>query len=207
MKKEVEHDSEHSLLIPLFSRFIEWGNENFTLSRWLFRKSKKIFVKLELMMVAVAIICFGILLTIRFFPFWLGLLISILLIQRVIEFFIVYTRNFIFNRGRIFSHFDSSEKRGEWLITVFGLNVLQVIFIFAIWYQMISSVDFGAFSHQLFAIDSLYFSFTTFVTVGYGDIFPISVLARVVTMAQMALTFYTLVIVVNGLIALHFSKK
>jgi hypothetical protein len=89
---------------------------------------------------------------------------------------------------------------------MFSLNVFQLLLIFAVWYQMISLVNPNAFSHPLHILDSLYFSFVTFVTVGYGDIFPISILAKIVTMGQMILTFYTLVIVVNGLISLHFNK-
>jgi len=46
----------------------------------------------------------------------------------------------------------------------------------------------------------------TFITVGYGDIIPLSALAKSIVMLQVALTFYTLVIVVNGLISIHFRE-
>jgi hypothetical protein len=84
--------------------------------------------------------------------------------------------------------------------------VIQIIFIFAIWYQLISFLNPEAFSQQLFALNSLYYSFITFVTVGYGDIFAKSSLAQLVVISQMAFTFYTLVIVVNGLISVHFKN-
>jgi len=205
MEQKNNNYSEHSLIISWFSRFIEWGNNNLTFSRWFFKTSKKIFMKLEIMMLVMILICLGILFSIRHFPHWLGIFVCILLIQRVLEFFIVYSRNFIFNRGRIFSQFDNIQRRGEWLITMFALNVLQIILIFATWYKMISLAIPGAFSHSLSALDSIYFSFITFVTVGYGDIYPINSLAKIVVIGQVALTFYILVIVVNGLISMHFN--
>lgn len=204
---ENENYAEPSFIIPLFSRFLEWGNKYLTLSHWFFEKNNRIFVKLEIMMTIISLSCIGILIFIQDLPVWLGIVISILLIQRVLEFFIVYSRNFIFNRGRIFLQFNNLQKSGEWLITMFGLNVIQILIVFAIWYQMISILNPFAFSQQLFAINSLYYSFTTFVTVGYGDIFARSSLAQLVVLSQMAFTFYTLVIVVNGLISVHFNNK
>ena len=159
------------------------------------------------MMIVITFVCFGLLLTIQYVPYWLAIIVCVLLIQRVLEFMIVYSRNFIFNRGRIFSIFHNHQKRGEWLIVMFALNVVQLIFIFAIWYQMISIANPEAFSHPLRVLDSLYFSFVTYITVGYGDIYPVSSLAKIGTIAQMSLFFYTLVIVINGLISIHFNKQ
>lgn len=206
MEKNKTNSFEKSFIINVFSNFIEWGNNNLTLSHWFFNKNKNIFIKLELMMVIISFICVLFLIFIRDLPIWVGVIVSILLTQRVLEFFIVYSRNFIFNRGRVFLYFKDSQKSGQWLITMFGLNVIQILFIFAIWYQMISSFNPEAFSQQLFALNSLYYSFTTFVTVGYGDIFAKSSLAQLVVISQMAFTFYTLVIVVNGLISVHFKN-
>ena len=208
MKGGINHNSEHGFITSWFSQFIEWGNRHFTLAQWLFKKAdKQIFAKLEAMMIIVTFLCLGLLFTIHIFAYWIGFLICVLLIQRLFEFFIVYSRNFIFNRGRIFSLFHSPQQRGEWLILMFGLSLAQLILIFAIWYQMISLINPGAFSTPLNIIDSLYFSFITFVTVGYGDIHPVSTFAKIVNITQMGLIFYTLVIVVNGLISLHFSRQ
>lgn len=206
MENNIDNSTEKSFILPLFSNFIEWGNNHLTLSHWFFEKNKRIFVKLELMMIAISLICVWLLFYIRDLPQWVGIVISILLIQRVLEFFIVYSRNFIFNRGRVFLHFNDNQKSGQWLLTMFGLNVIQILFVFAIWYQMISILTPGAFSQQLFALNSLYYSFMTFVTVGYGDISAISSMAQFTAVSQMAFTFYTLVIVVNGLISVHFNN-
>lgn len=207
MEKKENSDFEPSFIIPLFSNFLEWGNKNLTLSKWFFVKNKHIFVKLELMMIAISLICVWLLFYIRYLPHWLGIIISILLIQRVLEFFIVYSRNFIFNRGRVFLHFNDNQKSGQWLITMFGLNVIQILFVFAIWFQMISILNPAAFSQELFALNSLYYSFTTFLTVGYGDIYAKSSFAQMAVIGQMAFAFYTIVIVVNGLISVHFNNK
>ena len=207
MTKITNNDPEHSFIVSLSSRFIEWGNKYLTLSQWFFKKSKNIFVDLEIMMVIVTTTCLILLCVIEYLPYWLSIVISILLFQRVLEFFIVYSRNFIFNRGRIFSAFSNSQNRGEWLITMFGFNVFQIIFIFALWYRVISKIDPTAFSHPLSVLNSIYFSFVTFVTVGYGDIYPVSSLAQIVVIFQVALTFFILVIVVNGLISIHFNKN
>jgi voltage-gated potassium channel Kch len=45
----------------------------------------------------------------------------------------------------------------------------------------------ATFSHPLTRTDSLYFTVTTFSTVGYGDITPTSQTARLVVTAQMIL--------------------
>ncbi len=207
MKKNNIHNSDHSFIMPLLSSFIEWGNDNLTLSNWFFKNSKKVFIKLEIMMIVITAICIGLLFYIRYLPQWVGIIISILLIQRILEFLIVYSRNFIFNRGRIFLDFNNHQKSSEWLITMFGLNITQILIIFAIWFQMISSINPAAFSQKLFALNSLYYSYATFVTVGYGDIYAVSSIAQIVAISLMALTFYTLVIVVNGLISVHFNKN
>ncbi|MBU1683515.1 potassium channel family protein [Patescibacteria group bacterium] len=158
------------------------------------------------MMLVLTAICIALLITIHQLPYWLAFVIAILLIQRVLEFVIVYSRNFILNRGRIFSEFHDMEKRGQWLILMFSLNIIQIILIFAIWYRLISFLDPSAFSSSLNILDSFYFSIVTFLTVGYGDITPLTALPKVLVITQAILTFYTIVIVINGLISIHFRR-
>jgi len=134
-------------------------------------------------------------------------LLAILLIQRVAEFFFIYSRHFIFNEGIIFSQFGSANELGRWLIVMFGLSLAQVTLVFAIWYQLVSWLDGAAFSQPLDILGSLYFSLVTFLTIGYGDVVPVSDLARLLVIAQGLLTFYTLVIVINGMITIHFGPS
>ncbi|MBU0728035.1 hypothetical protein KKA95_05105 [Patescibacteria group bacterium] len=197
---------ERSIVIGSFRRMIEFGNRWFILSRWIFPKNKNIFYRLEVMMIVITLICVGILLYIHTFPYYLALVICLILIQRVVEFLIVYSRNFIFNQGRIFSEFPEPEIRGQWLLLMFSLNIFQIILIFAIWYRFISLISPSAFTSALTTLDSFYFSIVTFLTVGFGDITPLTTLPKVLVITQSILTFYTVVIVINGLISLHFKK-
>ena len=64
-----------------------------------------------------------------------------------------------------------------------GMPLLLVVF--ASCYVTIAGQQPGAFSEPLSRTDGLYFTVTTFSTVGYGDISPVSQLARVVVTIQM----------------------
>jgi hypothetical protein len=202
----MENIREQSILINVFSRAVEFGNKWLTLSSYIFKDDDNVFHKLEGMMFVATIICIELWLWVDNLPIVIAFIIAILLVQRVIEFVIVYCRNFIFNRGRIFTHFHNPKKRGEWLITMFAMNITQMIFVFAYWFQLISIVYPDSFTRPIGALDSLYFSLTNFVTTG-GNVYPVSDLAKIVTMLQGALTFFTLVIVINGLISIHFKEN
>jgi len=64
-----------------------------------------------------------------------------------------------------------------------GLPVFLVVF--ASMYGTIDAHQADAFSEPLSRTDGLYFTVTTFATVGYGDISPTSELARIVVTVQM----------------------
>ena len=59
--------------------------------------------------------------------------------------------------------------------------------VFAMLYVMISLSDTSAFTEVLQPFNSYYFALTVLATVGFGDITPVTTLARSVTMVQMAL--------------------
>jgi len=205
MEQDVQ--PKRGVIVDYFSRLVDFGNKWFTLSSWIFSSGEHIFRKLEKMMLFITLLCVVLLLTIDQFPYWAAFVICLILIQRVIEFLIVYSRNFIFNRGRIFSDFRDPRRRGQWLILMFSFNIIQIVFIFAIWYRTISFWAPASFSRALDILDSLYFSVVTFLTVGYGDIIPKSDLAKGLVILQLILTFYTIVIVINGVISIHFRGR
>lgn len=67
-----------------------------------------------------------------------------------------------------------------------GICVYLLIgFVWALLYGITASLDSGAFSQPIIEIDSygraVYFSFTTLTTLGYGDIIPVSSLAKMLT--------------------------
>ncbi|MEO0948886.1 MAG: ion channel, partial [Cyanobacteria bacterium J06641_5] len=58
--------------------------------------------------------------------------------------------------------------------------------VWALFYGIVASLDAGAFSQAIFDGSSsysnpIYFSFATLTTLGYGDIVPVSPIARVLT--------------------------
>jgi len=64
-----------------------------------------------------------------------------------------------------------------------GVPVLLVVFAAA--YVTVDTQQAGAFNASLTRTDSLYFTMTTFATVGYGDIVPVTQLARLLVTIQM----------------------
>lgn len=171
---EPEPQKHHTFIVHAFSAFIEWGNQWLTLSHWAFKPNEFIFVKVEAMMIAINTLCLGLLFVIHKVPAFLLPFIYALFVQRIAEFVIVYSRNFIFKRGRVYSQMHSDLNRGVWLILMFSLSLVQVILVFASWYRAISFSNPGAFSQPLGILDSVYFSMVTFLTIGFGDIVPVS---------------------------------
>jgi hypothetical protein len=64
-----------------------------------------------------------------------------------------------------------------------GLPLL--LLLFASTYVVISHNASASFTEALSHTDALYFTVTVFSTVGFGDIVPVSEIARIVTMTQM----------------------
>jgi hypothetical protein len=78
------------------------------------------------------------------------------------------------------------------LLTVFAA-VLYVEGIFANAYYWLSHRSPGAFGETLSRIDAAYFTVSTAMTTGLGDIHPLSGTARLVVMAQMIISGFLLV--------------
>ena len=57
--------------------------------------------------------------------------------------------------------------------------------VFSTTHYLINGLDPGSYSEPMTRFDALYFTMTTFATVGFGDITPVSVPARFVTLLQM----------------------
>lgn len=73
------------------------------------------------------------------------------------------------------------------LRAVGALSVSLPLFlvIFSATYYLMARSDPAGFSEPLTKLDAAYFTVTAFATVGFGDIVPVSQVARAVTMAQM----------------------
>jgi voltage-gated potassium channel len=70
-------------------------------------------------------------------------------------------------------------------IEAIALSLPLFLLLFAGTYSVLSSTDPDNFTQPLTRIDSLYFVITVFATVGFGDISPVSELARVLVSVQM----------------------
>ena len=64
-------------------------------------------------------------------------------------------------------------------------TLLMFLCLFALLYSSMSLTDPSSFSEPLSKTDALYFTTSTFATVGFGDITPVTQLARAVVSAQM----------------------
>ena len=70
-------------------------------------------------------------------------------------------------------------------IRVIALGLPLLLVLFAATYITVDGQQSNAFSEPLSRTDGLYFTVTTFATVGYGDISPQTELARVLVTVQM----------------------
>ena len=206
LEPEQKEEMHESWLLALFSGVMEWGNRWLTRSG-LFLKDGAIFVKLEMLLALGTVFCVSALFWIHLLPPTGAMVLALLLVQRPVEFVVVYCRNFILNRGRIYSHFPDENIRGQWLLIMFGLNILQLLFVFATWYRLISLQNPAAFNHPIGVLDSLYFSVVTFITIGYAEVFAETALPKILVILESLSFFFTLVVVINGLISLHFRQR
>lgn len=74
------------------------------------------------------------------------------------------------------------------------------LILFAAVYVIMVREDPHAFTQELTRIDALYFVVTVFATVGFGDISPVSELARVVVTVQMVCDLLVLGVVVRAML-------
>ncbi|XAS65689.1 potassium channel family protein [Micrococcaceae bacterium Sec5.8] len=77
-------------------------------------------------------------------------------------------------------------------------TILMFLCLFALLYTSMSATDPSAFTEPLNRLDALYFTTVTFATVGYGDITPVSQLARAVVTIQMIAGLGALVLVAKA---------
>ena len=78
-----------------------------------------------------------------------------------------------------------------------GLVIPVFLILFASIYLSLSETVPGNFSEALNHTDSLYFTVTVFATVGFGDVAPVTAVARLLTSSQMLLDLVVLSAVVR----------
>jgi Ion channel len=102
-----------------------------------------------------------------------------------------------------------SSQPGIRAIEAVACSLPLFLLLFASTYFLMSADASGSFSQaHLSKTDALYFTVTTFATVGYGDISPTSESARVIVMSQMILDLLILGLGINAFVsAVRFSRK
>lgn len=105
-------------------------------------------------------------------------------------------------------HAGSGKKSTSAAVFNIILSVITGILFFAINYFYISTVTPHAFNGHLGTtpisklIGCLYYSVITFSTIGYGDIVPVSNLARIVVMGEVLYSMFILVLVISSFTSL-----
>jgi voltage-gated potassium channel len=74
-------------------------------------------------------------------------------------------------------------------------TIVMFLCLFALLYTSMSTTDRSSFSEPLSKVDALYFTTSTFATVGFGDITPANQLARAIVSVQMIADLGVLVLV------------
>ena len=64
-------------------------------------------------------------------------------------------------------------------------SVVLILCLFALLYASMSATDAASFTEPLSKVDALYFTTATFATVGFGDISPVTEMARGIVSVQM----------------------
>lgn len=86
---------------------------------------------------------------------------------------------------------------GVQAVATLAVSVPLFMVLFAAAYFAMSEADAGRFSEPLTRFDALYFSITTFSTVGFGDIYAVTGSARAVVTTEMVLTMVLVGVIVR----------
>ena len=86
-------------------------------------------------------------------------------------------------------------------VEALALSLPLFLVMFAVVYYLLAGSDPRAFTEPLTRTDSLYFVVTVFATVGFGDIAPVSEVARALTTVQMVLDLLLIGLVLKVFLA------
>lgn len=122
---------------------------------------------------------------------WIPILVVFLALSKVI-FFTVYSFTQI---NKLITHRHSASS----LVWIFGLTIFIMIFSFASDYACLAGFDKSAFifgsepSFWRLLFEAFYFSMVTFASIGYGDIVPVTMLAKILVMIEIGQSFLLIV--------------
>jgi voltage-gated potassium channel len=85
-------------------------------------------------------------------------------------------------------------------LTVLSAIIPLYIVLFAAGYYALGVGEPQSFSQLISRTDALYFTITVFSTVGFGDIAPVTELARIITTVQMVVNLLILGVLLNAVV-------
>jgi hypothetical protein len=140
------------------------------------------------------------------------LFIRILFILRLWEILIINTWMFLFRQTASKVSNTESYENDIRLFILLVFQYITIILMYASFYFSVYTCDPSSFSVGSQTTGSvftwLYFSIVTIATVGYGDITPVSVLAKLVTISEILFgMFFVLLFVTNILSKIKFNWK
>ena len=136
---------------------------------------------------------------------WIPILVVFLALSKV-AFFTLYSFTQI-NKSIAHRHSVSS------VVWIFGLTIFLMIFSFASDYACLAGFDESAFIfgsepsfwRQLF--EAFYFSMVTFASIGYGDIVPVTMLAKVLVTMEIGQSFLLIVFGLSNLNSIRVLRQ
>lgn len=132
------------------------------------------------------------------YPQWLVWTLIILAAIRMIEIITYQLSILLFDQYKNKDYALAGYRR---ILVLSIMNYIEILLWFAIFYRYLR-IDFYDTNKVLStAIGSLYYSMVTISTLGYGEIYPISSLGRVVVTAQIAIGIFLLVLILSRIIS------
>ncbi len=96
------------------------------------------------------------------------------------------------------SETTEAKRRARWHFVAIGFSFFDVVTVFAFTYQFFDRL-YGIMNHKgKHFFDYFYYSIMTITTIGYGDLYPVTTLGRVVAMYEAMMAIFFLALFVSG---------
>lgn len=102
------------------------------------------------------------------------------------------------------------------LLWIFGMLVILIIFSYAADFTCLIAADqssflgirtFDGFSYPKYIFETFYFSVVTFAAIGYGDIVPVTIPAKILVIMEIGQSFVLIVFGLSNINNIHTTNK